>query len=75
MPRVRDRLKETVDSLTANGGTPTMEAYAEIARYMLGKNSDSKILKYSQRYIDFIKLQNRLVRHYLLVQLDAWHLI
>lgn len=39
LPRVRDRLKETVDSLTANGGTPTMEAYAEIARYMLGKNA------------------------------------
>lgn len=50
LPRVRDRLKETVDSLTANGGTPTMEAYGEVARYMLGKSP-----VYGPRYNDSVE--------------------
>ncbi|MEE2604465.1 MAG: PilC/PilY family type IV pilus protein [Pseudomonadota bacterium] len=36
LPRVRDRLKEQVNELTADGGTPTMESYSEMARYLLG---------------------------------------
>ena len=36
IPRVRDRLKEKVNELTADGGTPTMESYTEMARYLLG---------------------------------------
>lgn len=38
LPRVRDRLKEKVNELTADGGTPTMESYSEMARYLLGKS-------------------------------------
>lgn len=36
VPRVRDKLKETVNGFNADNGTPLMEAYSEMARYMMG---------------------------------------
>ena len=38
VPRARDKIKEAVGGLNAYGNTPSMESYAEMARYMLGEN-------------------------------------
>lgn len=40
VPRVRDRLKEVVNDFDAAGGTPLMESYSEMARYMMGLASN-----------------------------------
>ncbi|MQX54855.1 pilus assembly protein [Alcanivorax sediminis] len=36
--RVRDDLKRMVNNISPNGGTPLMEAYTEMAKYMMGQN-------------------------------------
>lgn len=50
LPRVRDRLKEKVNELTADGGTPTMESYSEMARYLLGYSAN-----YAQPFDDAVE--------------------
>lgn len=50
LPRVRDRLKERINSLTADGGTPTMESYSEMGRYLLGRAP-----RYGQDYKDSVE--------------------
>lgn len=35
--RVRDELKRLVNNISPNGGTPLMEAYTELAKYMMGQ--------------------------------------
>lgn len=37
--RVRDELKRLVNNISPNGGTPLMEAYTEMAKYMMGQNA------------------------------------
>ncbi|MGB2246568.1 MAG: pilus assembly protein, partial [Alcanivorax sediminis] len=37
--RVRDELKRIVNNLSPNGGTPLMEAYTEMAKYMMGQKA------------------------------------
>ncbi|WP_197055164.1 PilC/PilY family type IV pilus protein [Alcanivorax nanhaiticus] len=50
LPRVRDRLKEKINALTADGGTPTMESYSEMGRYLLGEAP-----RYAQNYDDSVE--------------------
>lgn len=50
LPRVRDRLKEQINALTADGGTPTMESYSEMGRYLLGRAP-----RYGQDYEDSVE--------------------
>ena len=40
VPLVRDRLKDIVNALPANGSTPLAEAYTEMTRYMQGDSVD-----------------------------------
>ncbi|MBD3644609.1 MAG: hypothetical protein HUJ17_10635 [Alcanivorax sp.] len=37
--RVRDELKRQVNNISPNGGTPLMEAYTEMAKYMMGQKA------------------------------------
>ena len=37
--RVRDELKRLVNNISPNGGTPLMEAYTEMAKYMMGQKA------------------------------------
>ena len=37
--RVRDELKRMVNNIAPNGGTPLMEAYTEMAKYMMGQKA------------------------------------
>ncbi|MCK0155199.1 hypothetical protein MWU49_15900 [Alcanivorax sp. S6407] len=37
--RVRDELKRLVNNISPNGGTPLMEAYTEMAKYMMGQSA------------------------------------
>lgn len=53
LPRVRDRLKEQINALTADGGTPTMESYSEMGRYLLGRAP-----RYGQNYDDSVEYVN-----------------
>lgn len=47
----RTKIKNAVADLQGSGGTPTANAYAEVAAYMLGKNTTTSITGPSEDYI------------------------
>lgn len=47
----RTKIKNAVANLQGSGGTPTANAYAEVAAYMLGKNTTTSITGPSEDYI------------------------
>lgn len=50
-PTQRTAIKTAVATLQGGGGTPTANAYAEVAAYMLGKNTTTDITGPSEDYI------------------------
>lgn len=50
----RTAIKTAVANLQGRGGTPTANAYAEVAAYMLGKNTTTNITDYKDQYVSYV---------------------
>lgn len=50
----RTAIKTAVANLQGSGGTPTANAYAEVAAYMLGKNTTTDITDYKDQYVSYV---------------------
>lgn len=50
----RTKIKNVVAGLQGRGGTPTANAYAEVAAYMLGKNTTTNITGYKDQYVSYV---------------------
>lgn len=50
----RTAIKTAVANLIGSNGTPTANAYAEVAAYMLGKNTTTNITGYKDQYVSYV---------------------
>lgn len=50
----RTAIKTAVANLIGSNGTPTANAYAEVAAYMLGKNTTTNITDYKDQYVSYV---------------------
>src|SRR5690606_3083348 len=49
----RNKIKDAVAGLIGSNGTPTANAYAEVAAYMLGTNTTTNVTTVREEYISY----------------------